>query len=82
MGNRIVSVAAVQRLLQTSTLGESIALIPYLSALCDTISRSTISDKHAITIEVRGKEGNADRRKAESLGLPAPRSVGPASRAI
>jgi two-component sensor histidine kinase len=67
--DRIVSVAAVQRLIHTSTLGESIALIPYLSALCDAISRSMISDKHAITIEVRGKGGNADRRKAESLGL-------------
>jgi two-component sensor histidine kinase len=67
--DRIVSVAAVQRLLHTSTLGESIALIPYLSALCDAISRSMISDKHAITIEVRGKGGNADRRRAENLGL-------------
>jgi two-component sensor histidine kinase len=67
--DRIVSVAAAQRLLHTSTLDESIALIPYLSALCDAISRSMISDTHAITIEVRGKGGNADRRKAENLGL-------------
>jgi two-component sensor histidine kinase len=67
--DRIVSVAAVQRLLHTSTLGDSIALIPYLSALCDAISRSMIGDHQAISLEVRGNGGNADRRKAESFGL-------------
>lgn len=67
--DRIVSVAAVQRLLHTSTLGDSIALIPYLSDLCDAISRSMISDNRAISLEVRGSGGNADRRKAENLGL-------------
>jgi two-component sensor histidine kinase len=67
--DRIVSVAAVQRLLHISTLGGSIALTPYLSGLCDAISRSMISDSDAISLEVRGNGGNADRRRAESIGL-------------
>jgi chemotaxis protein methyltransferase CheR len=67
--DRIMSVAAVQRLLYASTVGDSIALIPYLSGLCEAIARSMISDNQAISIEVRGSGGNADRRKAESLGL-------------
>jgi two-component sensor histidine kinase len=67
--NRIMSVAVVQRLLHASSGGESIAMIPYLSGLCDAISHSMIGDNQPIFIEVRGKGGNADRRKAESLGL-------------
>lgn len=67
--NRIMSVAAVQKLLYASTSGDSIALIPYLSGLCEAIARSMINDNQAISIDVRGRGGNADRRKAESLGL-------------
>jgi chemotaxis protein methyltransferase CheR len=67
--DRVISIAAVQKYLHTSTVGGVVALIPYLSKLCAAISRSMISDDQAISIEVRGEGGNADRRKAESLGL-------------
>jgi chemotaxis protein methyltransferase CheR len=67
--NRIISVAVVQKQLHASTVGGSVALIPYLSNLCAAISCSMISDDHAISIKVLGEGGNADRRKAERLGL-------------
>ena len=66
--DRVISVAAVQKYLNASTVGGSVALIPYLSKLCKAISCSMVSDDQTISIEVRG---NADRRKAESLGLIA-----------
>jgi len=67
--DRVISVAVVQKHLHASTVGGVVALIPYLSKLCIAISRSMIGDDQAISIEVRGKGGSADRRKAESLGL-------------
>jgi two-component sensor histidine kinase len=67
--DRVISIAAVQKYLHTSAVGGIVTLIPYLSMLCAAISRSMISDEQAISIEVRGEGGNADRRNAESLGL-------------
>jgi two-component sensor histidine kinase len=67
--DRVTAIAAVQKYLHASTVGGVVALIPYLSKLCVAISRSMIDDDGAISIEVRGQGGNADRRKAESLGL-------------
>jgi len=67
--DRVISIAAVQKYLHASTVSGVVALIPYLSKLCAAISRSMIDDDQAISIEVRGKGGNADRRKAEGLGL-------------
>jgi chemotaxis protein methyltransferase CheR len=67
--SRIMSIAAVQRHLHASTAGGSVALIPYLTNLCKTMSHSMISGDQEISIEVLGTGGNADRRKAESLGL-------------
>jgi two-component sensor histidine kinase len=49
--------------------GGSIALIPYLTSLCEAISQSMVSDDQPISIEVLGPGGNVDRQKAESLGL-------------
>jgi len=67
--DRVMSVAAVQKCLHASTVGEFVALVPYLSNLCAAISRSMISDDRVISIEVRGEGGNADHRTAETLGL-------------
>lgn len=67
--NRIISIAAVQKHLHVSTVGGFVALTPYLTSLCEAISRSMISDDQTISIEVHGQGGSADRRKAESLGL-------------
>jgi chemotaxis protein methyltransferase CheR len=67
--DRVISVAALQQSLHTSTVGGFVTLIPYLSNLCLAISRSMISDDRAISIEVRGEGGNTDHRTAETLGL-------------
>jgi len=67
--DRVISVAAVQKYLHASTVGGSVALIPYFSNLCKAISGSMIGDDQAFSIEVRGEGGDADCRTAESLGL-------------
>jgi PAS domain S-box-containing protein len=67
--SRIMSIAAVQKHLHASVVGGSIALIPYLTSLCEAISQSMVSDDQPISIEVRGQGSNVSRQKAESLGL-------------
>ncbi len=67
--SRIMSIAAVQKHLHASAGSGSIALIPYLTSLCEAISHSMISDDQPISIEVRGQGANVSRQKAESLGL-------------
>ena len=64
-----MSIAAVQKHLHASVVGGSIALIPYLTSLCEAISQSMVSDDQPISIEVRGRGGKVNRQKAESLGL-------------
>jgi len=67
--SRIMSIAAVQKHLHASAVGGSIALIPYLTRLCEAISHSMISDDQQISIEVLGQDVNVSRQKAENLGL-------------
>ena len=67
--SRIISIAAVQRHLHASAVGGPIALIPYLTSLCEAISHSMINDDQSISIEIRGRGGNVSRQDAESLGL-------------
>jgi two-component sensor histidine kinase len=67
--SRIMSIAVVQKHLHASVVGGAIALIPYLTSLCEAISCSMTSDDQPITIEVRGQGSNVSRHKAESLGL-------------
>jgi len=67
--SRIMSIAAVQKHLHASVVGGSIALIPYLTSLCEAISQSMVSDDQPNSIEVRGQGSNVSRQKAENLGL-------------
>jgi chemotaxis protein methyltransferase CheR len=66
---RVLSVAAVQQHLHASTPGEPVQLGPYLSKLCEALSRSMIGDYRSISLRVCGEGGNATCREAESLGL-------------
>jgi chemotaxis protein methyltransferase CheR len=66
---RVLSVAAVQQHLHASTPGEPVQLGPYLSKLCEALSRSMIGDNRSISLRVCGEGGNATCREAESLGL-------------
>jgi chemotaxis protein methyltransferase CheR len=66
--DRVVSFAAIQQSLHTSSASGFIELGPHFSKLCEAISHSMIGDDQRIRIETRGG-GRAGSREAESLGL-------------
>jgi len=66
---RVISIAAVQQQLHSSGLVGPIEMVPYLSRLCDTLSKSMIDDNQTIKIKMTGEGGTAGTREAESLGL-------------
>jgi len=66
--SRIMSIAAVQQHLHKKAVSGSVAVIPYLTSLCEAIAQSMVSDDRPISIEVRG-EGYLSSQDAESLGL-------------
>jgi chemotaxis protein methyltransferase CheR len=66
---RVLSVAAVQQHLHAAAPGGSVQLGPYLTKLCEAIARSMVGDNRSISVNVRGEEGRASSRDAESLGL-------------
>jgi chemotaxis protein methyltransferase CheR len=66
---RVMSVASVQQHLQASEKGEQIAINPYLSKLCETLSASMIGDNRPISIEVAADNGTTSSSEAVSLGL-------------
>jgi chemotaxis protein methyltransferase CheR len=66
---RVLSVAAVQQHLHAAAPGATVQLGPYLTKLCDALSRSMIGDNRSISLKVCGEDGSASCRDAESLGL-------------
>jgi two-component sensor histidine kinase len=68
---RVLSVATVQKHLHAAAPGEPVQLGPYLSKLCEALSRSMIGDDRSISLKVCGEGGSASCRDAESLGLIA-----------
>jgi chemotaxis protein methyltransferase CheR len=66
---RVLSVAAVQQHLHSSAPGGVVQLKPYLTKLCDAIASSMVGENRSISLNVRGEEGSASCRDAESLGL-------------
>jgi two-component system, sensor histidine kinase PdtaS len=60
-GNRVMSIAALQRLLSESTIGE-VQLSTYFRELCGTIAASMIDDPNRIelAVEVDGSKAGAD----------------------
>ena len=66
---RVMSVAAVQQQLHASGASGPIAMVPYLTRLCETLSTSLISDARPVSLRVDGEGGVASSRQAESLGL-------------
>lgn len=65
--SRVMSMAAVQRLLESS-LGD-VEIAPYLAKLCETLAASMISDSQDLSIEVRADAVTVTSQKAVSLGL-------------
>jgi two-component sensor histidine kinase len=66
---RVLSVAAVQKHLQASGIGEPMAVAPYLTKLCDSLSQSMISGSRPISLEVVAGEGSLSTNHAVSIGL-------------
>lgn len=67
-GNRVLSIAALQRQLSTSQL-EEVALGPYLAELCASIGASMISKEHRVTLSARADESVAKAEDSVRLGL-------------
>jgi two-component sensor histidine kinase len=67
--SRVMSVATVQQQLQTSGLGDSIEIGPYLSKLCDSLAKSMIGDRRPLSVVVRATAGGAISSQAVSIGL-------------
>jgi chemotaxis protein methyltransferase CheR len=66
---RVMSVASVQQQLQPSGHGDSIAIGPYLSKLCESLAASMIGDTRPIALKVLDEGGTASSTQAVSLGL-------------
>jgi len=68
--DRVMSVAAVKHQLAASALGD-VALRPYLTQLCESISASMISDPGEVSLQVISDESTVDPDVSISLGLIA-----------
>lgn len=66
---RVMSVATVQKHLQTTGRGEAMVVAPYLKKLCATLAQSMISGSRAIELEVVAGEGALSTSHAVSIGL-------------
>jgi two-component sensor histidine kinase len=65
---RVMSVAAIQQQLATSTLGQ-VELRPYFDKLCKSIGASMIRDHNLLTLEVSVDESTCSADMSISLGL-------------
>ena len=66
--HRVMSVAALERLLSTSEAGD-VEVQAYFTRLCESISASMISEPDQISLTVEGGEGVVEARVSVSLGL-------------
>jgi two-component sensor histidine kinase len=72
---RVMSVAAVQQHLQASGRGEAIAVGPYLSKLCESLTQSMIGETRPVSLETKVSGGTVVSSQAVSLGLIVIESV-------
>jgi two-component sensor histidine kinase len=66
---RIMSVAAVQQQLLTSSHGDLVYIGPYLSRLSQALAASMTDDSRPISLEVKAEVGTASSAEAVSIGL-------------
>ena len=66
--SRVMSVAALQRQLATSSFGD-VELRSYFTELCDSIGASMISDPTKLTLSVEASDGSTTADASVSLGL-------------
>jgi chemotaxis protein methyltransferase CheR len=66
---RVLSVAAVQQLLQGSRSGESIEIDHYLTRLCETLAKSMVAEDRRISVHVTAADSHVSSHDAVSIGL-------------
>jgi len=66
---RVMSIAAVQKYLETSGRADLIEIGPYLTKLCASLAQSMIGDTSSATLKVEADDGNMPSGDAVSLGL-------------
>jgi two-component sensor histidine kinase len=66
---RIISIATIERYLDTTSLNEEVEVGPYLTGLCDSLSKSMIGTVKPITLTVRSEGGMTTSSEGISLGL-------------
>jgi chemotaxis protein methyltransferase CheR len=65
---RIMSIATVEKFLDTTTLDEEVEVGPYLTGLCDSLAKSMIGDK-PLTLVVESHGGMTTSAAGISMGL-------------
>jgi chemotaxis protein methyltransferase CheR len=66
---RIISIATIERYLDTTSLSEEVEVGPYLTGLCESLSKSMIGTAKPITLEVHCEAGMTTSSEGISLGL-------------
>jgi len=66
--DRVMSVAALERLLSTSESGD-VEVQAYFTSLCENVSASMIGEADPISLDVKGGKGVVEARVSVSLGL-------------
>ncbi len=66
---RILSIATVEKFLDTAGLNEEVEVGPYLTSLCESLAKSMIGTARPITLVVESKGGMVTSGSAISLGL-------------
>lgn len=66
---RIISIATIEKYLDTTSLNEEVEVGPYLTGLCDSLSKSMIGTAKPITLTVRSEGGMTTSSEGISIGL-------------
>ncbi len=66
---RIISIATVERFLDTTSLNEEVEVGPYLQGLCESLAASMIGQGRGITLVVKAEGGMTSSSAGISLGL-------------
>lgn len=66
---RIMSIATVEKFLDTTSLTEEVEVGPYLKGLCESLSKSVMGTAKPVTLTVKAEGGIATSGDAISLGL-------------
>jgi chemotaxis protein methyltransferase CheR len=66
---RIISIATIERYLDTTSLTEEVEVGPYLTGLCESLAKSMIGSARPIVLTVRSEGGMTSSSEGISLGL-------------